>query len=100
MVRHLVACVVLHFVYIASTSLDQPLRHEGRFEGFARSSCQGASHRSLHDPTADHFAIKGTVRPVVSAVPLEEVNKVLDDLRAGRVTGRKVVVPGLKTLEA
>ncbi|TBU53000.1 N-benzyl-3-pyrrolidinol dehydrogenase [Dichomitus squalens] len=43
---------------------------------------------------------EGAVKPVVSAAPLEEVNKVLDELRAGRVTGRMVVVPGMKATKA
>ncbi|KAJ7091815.1 GroES-like protein [Mycena epipterygia] len=37
---------------------------------------------------------KGAVTPVVSSYPLREVNKVLDDLRSGRVLGRTVVIPG------
>ncbi|KAF5328118.1 hypothetical protein D9758_018387 [Tetrapyrgos nigripes] len=36
----------------------------------------------------------GTVKPVVSTVPLGEVNKVIDELRASKVRGRKVVIPG------
>ena len=39
---------------------------------------------------------QGAVVPVVSVEPLENVNKVLDDLRASRVTGRKVLVPSLR----
>ncbi|KAJ7247440.1 chaperonin 10-like protein [Mycena haematopus] len=37
---------------------------------------------------------KGAVTPVVSSYPLKDVNKVLDDLRSGRVLGRTVVIPG------
>ncbi|KAI0031070.1 chaperonin 10-like protein [Vararia minispora EC-137] len=36
---------------------------------------------------------KGAVTPVVSSRPLEDINKVLDDLRSGVVLGRTVVVP-------
>ena len=45
--------------------------------------------------TLTHSKIQGAVVPVVSAEPLENVNKVLDDLRAARVIGRKVIVPSL-----
>ncbi|KAJ6542031.1 chaperonin 10-like protein [Mycena vulgaris] len=44
----------------------------------------------------DLFA-KGTVRAHVHAEPLENVNKVIDELRAFQITGRKVVIPHLKT---
>ncbi|KAJ7639234.1 N-benzyl-3-pyrrolidinol dehydrogenase [Roridomyces roridus] len=37
---------------------------------------------------------KGAVTPVVASYPLKEVNRVLDDLRGGRVLGRIVLVPG------
>ena len=45
--------------------------------------------------TPIHLKMQGAVVPVVSAEPLENVNKVLDDLRAARVIGRKVIVPSL-----
>ncbi|KAI0359993.1 N-benzyl-3-pyrrolidinol dehydrogenase [Trametes cingulata] len=38
---------------------------------------------------------KGVIRPVVTTEPLAKVNKVLDELKASEVTGRKVIVPGL-----
>ncbi|KAF7345585.1 alcohol dehydrogenase [Mycena venus] len=40
----------------------------------------------------DLFA-KGTIRAHVHSEPLENVNKVLDELRASEYTGRKVVIP-------
>ncbi|KAJ6552020.1 chaperonin 10-like protein [Mycena vulgaris] len=43
----------------------------------------------------DLFA-KGTVRAHVHAEPLENVNKVIDELRAFQIIGRKVVSPHLK----
>ena len=45
--------------------------------------------------TPIYSKMQGAVVPVVSVEPLENVNKVLDDLRASRVTGRKVIVPSL-----
>ncbi|KAI0705778.1 chaperonin 10-like protein [Cerioporus squamosus] len=36
---------------------------------------------------------KGVVKPVVAAEPLEKVNDILNGLKAGTVTGRKVVIP-------
>ena len=39
-----------------------------------------------------HFKQK-IVKGVVSAVPLEKVNEVLDDLRAYEIHGRRVVIP-------
>ncbi|KAJ7186963.1 chaperonin 10-like protein [Mycena filopes] len=36
---------------------------------------------------------EGTVKPHVHAEPLENVNKVIDELRAFEITGRKVVIP-------
>ncbi|EPQ56714.1 GroES-like protein [Gloeophyllum trabeum ATCC 11539] len=38
----------------------------------------------------------GAVRPVVQVEPLENVNKIINELRANQVTGRKVIMPGLK----
>ncbi|KAJ7440230.1 N-benzyl-3-pyrrolidinol dehydrogenase [Mycena latifolia] len=43
----------------------------------------------------DLFA-KGTVRAHVHAEPLAHINKVIDELRASQITGRKVVIPHLK----
>ncbi|KAJ7510674.1 GroES-like protein [Mycena galericulata] len=40
----------------------------------------------------DLFA-KGTIRPYIKSEPLENVGKVINQLRAFQVTGRKVVVP-------
>lgn len=37
------------------------------------------------------FAVRGLVRCHVTTAPLDEVNRVLDDLNQGRVTGRVVV---------
>ncbi|KAJ7101417.1 hypothetical protein B0H15DRAFT_769596 [Mycena belliarum] len=38
---------------------------------------------------------KGTIRPHVHAEPLEHINRVIDELRAFEITGRKVVIPHL-----
>ncbi|KAI0368691.1 N-benzyl-3-pyrrolidinol dehydrogenase [Pilatotrama ljubarskyi] len=38
---------------------------------------------------------KGIVKPVVTTEPLANVNKVLDELKASEVTGRKVIIPSL-----
>ncbi|KAJ7487156.1 chaperonin 10-like protein [Mycena latifolia] len=43
----------------------------------------------------DLFA-KGTVRAHVHAEPLAHINKIIDELRASQITGRKVVIPHLK----
>jgi len=44
------------------------------------------------------LAARGLLRAVVAeTAPLEEVNRVLDDLRAGRLAGRAVLVPGQVT---
>ncbi|KAJ7648231.1 hypothetical protein DFH06DRAFT_1332467 [Mycena polygramma] len=56
---------------------------------------------STGGPQSDVAAVldllaKGTIRAVVHQEPLENVNKVLDELRAYEYTGRKVVVPNLK----
>ncbi|KAJ7611429.1 GroES-like protein [Mycena polygramma] len=51
--------------------------------------------KSAAEEVLDLFA-KGTIRPHIEGVPLEDVNKTLNDLRAFQVTGRKVVVPGMK----
>ena len=40
-----------------------------------------------------HLAASGRLRTQVSTRPLEEASQVLDDLRAGRVVGRAVLVP-------
>ncbi|KAJ7764921.1 hypothetical protein B0H16DRAFT_1413833 [Mycena metata] len=48
--------------------------------------------RSALVAALDLFA-KGTVKAHVHAEPLENVNKVIDELRAFEITGRKVVVP-------
>ncbi|KAJ7653895.1 GroES-like protein [Mycena polygramma] len=54
--------------------------------------------KSAIEEVLDLFA-KGTIRPRIERESLEHVNKALNELRASQVTGRKVVVPGLK-LEA
>ncbi|KAJ6471141.1 GroES-like protein [Mycena vitilis] len=51
--------------------------------------------KSAAEEVLDLFA-KGTIRAHIEAVPLEDVNKALNDLRASQITGRKVVVPGVK----
>ncbi|KAJ7457389.1 chaperonin 10-like protein [Mycena latifolia] len=43
----------------------------------------------------DLFA-KGTVRAHVHAEPLADINKIIDELRAFEITGRKVLIPHLK----
>ncbi|KAJ7139985.1 hypothetical protein C8R43DRAFT_1202064 [Mycena crocata] len=55
-----------------------------------RSSSYGP--RSALVAALDLFA-KGTVRAHVHSEPLENVNKVIDELRAYEILGRKVVVP-------
>ncbi|KAJ6457025.1 GroES-like protein [Mycena vitilis] len=50
---------------------------------------------SAAEEVLDLFAT-GTIRPVIDAVPLEEVNKALNDLRAHQITGRRVVVPRMR----
>lgn len=39
------------------------------------------------------FAVEGKVKATVAARPLDQVNAVLDDLRAGRIEGRVVLTP-------
>ncbi|KAJ7472105.1 hypothetical protein FB451DRAFT_1090298 [Mycena latifolia] len=55
---------------------------------------RGSSYgpRSALVTALDLFA-KGTVRAHVHSEPLENVNKVIDELRAFEITGRKVVIP-------
>ncbi|KAI0356392.1 GroES-like protein [Trametes cingulata] len=38
---------------------------------------------------------KGIVKPIITVEPLENLNKVLDDLRASEVQGRRVILPNL-----
>ena len=49
------------------------------------------TRRDLSEAIA--FAAAGQVRANVRAQPLDEVNLVLDDLRAGRIDGRAALVP-------
>ncbi|KAJ6580706.1 hypothetical protein B0H19DRAFT_930641 [Mycena capillaripes] len=51
--------------------------------------------RSALVAVLDLFA-KGTIRAHVHSEPLENVNKVIDELRAFEITGRKVVIPHAK----
>ncbi|KAJ7907891.1 hypothetical protein B0H13DRAFT_2017768 [Mycena leptocephala] len=51
--------------------------------------------RSVLVAVLDLFA-KGTIRAHVHSEPLENVNKVIDELRAFEIIGRKVVIPHLK----
>ncbi|KAJ7910474.1 hypothetical protein B0H13DRAFT_2012154 [Mycena leptocephala] len=51
--------------------------------------------RSALVAALDLFA-KGTVRAHVHSEPLENVNEVIDELRAFEITGRKVVIPHFK----
>ncbi|KAJ7849586.1 hypothetical protein B0H13DRAFT_2088490 [Mycena leptocephala] len=51
--------------------------------------------KSAAEEVLDLFA-KGTIRPYIRSEPLENVNKVINQLRAFQITGRKVVVPTSK----
>ena len=52
----------------------------------------GNTHAELEEVL--ELAARGLLRPVVhETAPLEEVERVLDDLRAGRVVGRSVLLP-------
>ncbi|KAJ7152927.1 hypothetical protein C8R46DRAFT_1302358 [Mycena filopes] len=55
---------------------------------------RGSSYgpRSALEEALRLFA-EGTVKPHVHTEPLENVNKVIDELRAFEITGRKVVIP-------
>ncbi|KAJ6617305.1 hypothetical protein B0H10DRAFT_1797617 [Mycena sp. CBHHK59/15] len=48
--------------------------------------------KSAAEEVLDLFA-KGTIRPYIKCEPLENVNKVINELRAFQITGRKVIVP-------
>ncbi|KAK7681693.1 hypothetical protein QCA50_015040 [Cerrena zonata] len=55
-------------------------------------------HNSLYGSRDDLVEVldlfaKRTIKGVVTAVPLEKVNEVLDDLRAYEIHGRRVVIP-------
>ncbi|KAJ7472074.1 chaperonin 10-like protein [Mycena latifolia] len=53
----------------------------------------GVSAENLVFSTGDIITSGGTVRAHVHSEPLKNVNKVIDELRAFEITGRKVVIP-------
>ncbi|CDO75111.1 hypothetical protein BN946_scf185010.g36 [Trametes cinnabarina] len=56
------------------------------------STCYG----SVDDmKSALQLLASGAVKPVVHTVPLEAVDKAINDLRASAIVGRRVIVPGL-----
>ncbi|KAI0775325.1 GroES-like protein [Trametes elegans] len=57
----------------------------------------GVLYGSIDDlKTCLDLIAQGIIRPVVAAEPLENINEVLNGLKASTITGRKVVVPGLR----
>ena len=95
--RYLLVYLDRHAYVSSYCSPELLVRFQERFNGFSKALVRGAFelHPILRPVLLTRMNTQGAVVPVVSAEPLGNVNKVLDDLRASRVTGRKVIVPSL-----